>query len=508
MKKHILFYLVFLCLAGALGTLQAQAVRYIRIAQNSSGASDILHLAEIRAIQKGTGTNLALNKAVTTDSQGASLAKANYVDGDTTTAGGSAVAGKAGYVEIDLGAAYDLARIEIVNRYAASENLAQRARNLQLTLKDADGEVSSNAINAYQGKNAAWTTYWYQFERSSVLSLSQGCPTASSSPLLLRNNCAGNALRFKGTTGQAISIPSTLPIGNRDFTVEMWVKVPVVGEGGLDASEPVGRLMSTSISGGFVNWAINENGQLSIRWGDLTAAGTTDLRDGKWHHILFSRDKAADTYQGFLDGNLELSAASAGSDVSFDADKLRIGVSSSADAIFHGLIDELRIWNVRKEDIPGHNPYQEVHPSSALELYYRFNEAADSLVYDYSLAGRHGVLSDSLSSAQDTRTSEAPAPLAFASVLWSTGGTDTSITANANGKYWVTANLGGGLVRTDTFDLTLPALLQEADCGSVMLKAVGGSTFTWANGRTLADTTVTANGTYTVSIGLEGCSAV
>ncbi|MFZ4561246.1 MAG: LamG-like jellyroll fold domain-containing protein, partial [Saprospiraceae bacterium] len=513
MKKYLRLYIAVAFLLGAVGILRSQGVRYIRIAQNSSGASDFLHLAEIRAIQSGIGNNVALGKAVTTDSEGTSLAKINYVDGNTSTSGGSAVAGKAGFVEIDLGATFVLSQVEIVNRFSSSSNVAIRARNLQLTLKNGNGEVVwSSAIDAYQGQNAALTTYWRQFESPPAFQITQACPTASSARLSFRNSAAGNALRFTGVPGQSVSVPSTLPIGDKDFTVEMWVKVPVVGQGGLTASEPVGRLMSTRTSGENTNWAINASGRLSMEWGLATITGTTDLRDGKWHHLLFSRDKTANTYKGFLDGNLELSAASAGSDVTFEADGLRIGTAvSTGGDVFHGLIDELRVWKVRKEDIPNHNPNREVQPTSQLELYYRFNENnslnTTSIVYDYSLNGRHGVLSDSLL-AIDSRVSDTPAPISWASALWSTGSTDTSIVASQSGKYWATVSSGSGMVAVDTFTLQLPAIKQEISCGSAVLLAVGGETYAWAGGSTQPDTTVTANGTYTVSITSASCGTV
>jgi hypothetical protein len=507
MKKYILFAITGLL--TALGSLQAQSVRYIRIAQNSSGPSDSLHLAEVRAIASGTGVNVALNKTVTVDAERVVFPKANYVDGDPETMGGSAAAGRTAFVEIDLGAGFDLDRVEIVNRYSASANVAMRARNLQLTLRDANGDLlSSIAVDAYQEKDEALTTIWHFFEQAPDMRILRDCPTASNARLFLSKN-AGSALEFTGEAGQSVSVPSALPIGNQDFTLEMWVKIPLVGQGGLTASEKVGTLVSTTTDGGNVIWSINENGQLSMDWAGTTATGTTDLRDGQWHHLLFTRDKAANTFEGYLDGATELSAATAGADVNFTADALRIGIeSASGTEVFHGQIDELRVWNVRKADIPGHDPYREARPVSALELYYRFNEQVNATVFDYGLNARHGQLSSALVSGTP-RISEALAPILFSSQLWSTGGIDTSIVAGASGKFWAVTRNGSGIISTDTFDLELPAIIQEdISCTEVSLSAVGGETFSWTGGATTSEITVTMAGTYSVTITSEGCSPV
>jgi hypothetical protein len=130
-------------------------VRYVRIQQNKN---DFLHLAEVRAIQAFTGTNVALNKTVTTQSTYSGYPNSNFVDGNSNTFGHSAVAGTNQFFEIDLGGTYLLDKIQIVNRSSCCQD---RANNLLLIFKDASGNtLYSQQINAQGQAASAYTTDW------------------------------------------------------------------------------------------------------------------------------------------------------------------------------------------------------------------------------------------------------------------------------------------------------------------------------------------------------------
>ena len=128
----------------------------------------------------------------------------------------------------------------------------------------------------------------------------------------------------------------------------MWVKVPKVGEGGLTTGERVGVLLGNYSSSPNANWEINQ-GEVRIYWnsGEIDARGTTDLKDDKWHHLAFVRDTSQNKFFAYIDGNLELTENSAGSDIVFTT-ALRIGGdlrNSTGGPSFHGQIDEFRIWS-------------------------------------------------------------------------------------------------------------------------------------------------------------------
>ena len=144
---------------GATQTLSTGSgrIRYIRIQQNANTYTDYMTLAEIRAIQAGTGTNVAAGKSGTgTTLSGYPIT--NMTDGNNGTYWISAAFGNTQYVELDLGAAYSLDRVELVT----AQGFQSRAQNLQLILKDSSSAVySSQQIDAYQNQNSvAYTTLW------------------------------------------------------------------------------------------------------------------------------------------------------------------------------------------------------------------------------------------------------------------------------------------------------------------------------------------------------------
>ena len=53
---------------------------------------------------------------------------------------------------------------------------------------------------------------------------------------------ANSALHFNGIN-EYIQLSEVLPIGSSSNTVEMWVKVPEVGSGNLEANERVGIML-------------------------------------------------------------------------------------------------------------------------------------------------------------------------------------------------------------------------------------------------------------------------
>ncbi|MFK7801056.1 MAG: Calx-beta domain-containing protein [Anaerolineae bacterium] len=177
----------------------------------------------------------------------------------------------------------------------------------------------------------------------------------------------GQSLFF---SGDFVTMDKNLDIGETSHTVEMWVKVPVVGTLGLEENERPGIILgnltsSQDLSGfdGRSSWDIISNGRPRVFWGfdnhqgavaDFFLVGQTDLRDGNWHHLAYVRDKAADTYAIYVDGEKEAEHDGAGKDMDWVTDdvlgtaRLRIGSDyrvSERDASFHGEIDEIRIWS-------------------------------------------------------------------------------------------------------------------------------------------------------------------
>jgi hypothetical protein len=209
------------------------------------------------------------------------------------------------------------------------------------------------------------------------------------------SEAGGHALEFDGIDDY-ILLSEVIDIGSTSSTVSMWVKVPVVGEGNLIADERVGILLGNQWRDPYSNWEIHDDGQIRILWnkGEKTLFGSSDLRDGKWHHIAFVRDVENDSLKGYVDGVAEIVENDAGTDLTFGNefyvgwDHRQKDVNPANDYRFHGLIDELQIWDIARTQAQIIADYKTgiTNPfnNSNLKLYLRMNNGIGTTVFDHS----------------------------------------------------------------------------------------------------------------------------
>jgi hypothetical protein len=215
-----------------------------------------------------------------------------------------------------------------------------------------------------------------------------------------------NALDFEGTDDY-VALSSVPSIGSSQ-TVEMWVKVPTVGSGGLTSGERVGILFGNVINGNNISFGyeINAGGRCRIYWnkGEIDVFGNTDLRDNLWHHIAFVRDVTANEFYIYIDGVLDKTHNSSGTNVTF-TDIPRIGgdLRPSNVPYFHGSIDDFRIWNTARTsaEINNNKNCKLVGNESDLILYYDFDQgvaggsnSATTTLTDLTSNGNNGTLNN------------------------------------------------------------------------------------------------------------------
>lgn len=151
------------------------------------------------------------------------------------------------------------------------------------------------------------------------------------------------------TENDFIELSQPLAIGSSSNTVEAWFRVDLEL---LEPGERAGSILGNFRAGSsaLANWEIHTDGQVRIYWngGEINEFGTTDFSDGDWHHVAFVRDTAADEFVAYVDGAVELTTASAGTDITFTASELhRIGSDnrSSTAVVFNGAIDEVAVYD-------------------------------------------------------------------------------------------------------------------------------------------------------------------
>ena len=159
----------------------------------------------------------------------------------------------------------------------------------------------------------------------------------------------GTALSFDGDD-DFVQLSSALSIGNTSSTITARVKIPEVGSDGLDQWEEVGVILGNYPDSLNARWSVDSYGRVRLQWNndEINLTGSTDLRDNTWHHLAFVRELITGQFYVYIDGENEVltSHASAGSNFTFNT-LHRIGADNSSNPNnFHGVIDELQIWNV------------------------------------------------------------------------------------------------------------------------------------------------------------------
>ncbi|VVB50792.1 Concanavalin A-like lectin/glucanases superfamily protein [uncultured archaeon] len=80
--------------------------------------------------------------------------------------------------------------------------------------------------------------------------------------------------------------------------------------------------------------------------GELSDAGKINIADGRWHHIVFVRDRAGREVRGYVDGVLDVRFSDSKGDVSDTSRRLVIGNSNPLqDGSFVGRIFGVKTYS-------------------------------------------------------------------------------------------------------------------------------------------------------------------
>ncbi|MBS3072835.1 LamG domain-containing protein [Candidatus Pacearchaeota archaeon] len=150
---------------------------------------------------------------------------------------------------------------------------------------------------------------------------------------------------FDGVNDELALYGSASNVNRNKFSFSAWVKVDVSKDGNrrtiVEFSKDGGKRRGLAIS------ANANNGKPVITYGDDIGkyVNTADLRDGQWHHLVFTYDEITPKF--YLDGVLQSLApeeigAPSGIQTSISVGKSLIDGNPN---YFKGAIDEVRIYN-------------------------------------------------------------------------------------------------------------------------------------------------------------------
>ncbi len=235
---------------------------------------------------------------------------------------------------------------------------------------------------------------------------------------------AGGSLRFFGNGSTAPGLDrvavsmepdgSPVNIGAGDFTLELWLKSATGNDSPAECIDVNEAWIDGNILLDRDTFGDGDHGDfgLSMMSGRLafgisrgsegtTVCGSTDLRDGHWHHVAITRDVNSGQVQLWLDGVLDAQGSGPVGDVSYrvgrptpwpwdsflilGAEKHDVGEHDVGQDYpsWSGWLDELRL-SVGQRYATSFTPDQQLLPDADTVALYRFDEGEGSIVFDES----------------------------------------------------------------------------------------------------------------------------
>jgi arylsulfatase A-like enzyme len=153
----------------------------------------------------------------------------------------------------------------------------------------------------------------------------------------------GSALVFSGSEHVSVTGGYVAPSGISPRTTAAWIRTTDTGSIIAWGPNNTSRKWHMRIESATAN-----TGALRTEIGGGYARGTTDLRDGQWHHVCtvlptLAQPNATDLLL-YVDGKLEPLSATTASPINTDTAAPTIGVDSQ-NRHFVGTVDEVRIFN-------------------------------------------------------------------------------------------------------------------------------------------------------------------
>jgi hypothetical protein len=249
---------------------------------------------------------------------------------------------------------------------------------------------------------------------------------AAAEPHSLRyfGNGTGDIDRVKirvDVPGASDEPPRPADVGRTNFTIEFWIRTTAGNTAGAVTCGPnidwiygnivvdrdrygQGRKFGLSLAGGSVVFGVT-NGAGSSR----TICGSTDLRDGEWHHVAVQRRRSDGRLWLWVDGRLEARRDGPGGDLSYPDDGvpgdqcggpctwsdpfLVIGAekhdAGSAYPSYHGWLDELRLSTTLRY-LGSFSPRARFRVDPDTAALYHFDEGQGTTIHD-AANGADGV---------------------------------------------------------------------------------------------------------------------
>ena len=340
------------------------------------------------------------------------------------------------------------------------------------------------SANAYSQIPTSGLVAWYPFCGNAIdkSGNSRDLVLSGPTPTTDRFGNAGNAYLFNGSTPLLTNIISRtppLPTDTTDFTYAAWFNLDTTGTYLIAGNGDI------NIDG---YGLITQGHDVAIYFGGVGIYLPTYVTFHQWHQAILRR--TGTTFSLFLDtviiGSFNGSFLLTSPSQSFAVGQDYTNGSKS----FPGKIDDIAVYN---------------RPLTDPEISHLFHYNPDVF----------STLGNDTSVCLGFSLPLFPSPqYPGLNYLWSTGSTDTSVTATSLGTYWFEISKPYGCTTSDTMHITLGTVAVSigndtsvciGDTFMIVSAAPAGSSYLWSTGDTTSTISVAAPGTYWLNISNSGC---
>lgn len=210
------------------------------------------------------------------------------------------------------------------------------------------------------------------------------------------------ALNFDGTLDHVVvSDNNAIDFGSStDFTIEAWIKLSTSNPdyAGIVVKATTGAFWTgyqLLLHGNYLAGELMDGtNQTGVGQG---LKGSTNLNDGKWHHVAMVATRSSTNVKLYVDGvqEVSISATCLGNNLS-NSTNLYIGVERSPALYFNGEMDEVRVWNTARTvaELKNNMRKEISNSSTGLVAYYKFNSASGSTLTDGTSNSLNGTLTN------------------------------------------------------------------------------------------------------------------
>lgn len=209
-------------------------------------------------------------------------------------------------------------------------------------------------------------------------------------PAQLIGGQAGSSLLFNGVD-QFVRVPDSTSLRPVNLTLESWVNFA-----GFSASDVfIAKGLGGADDNAYAIWY--SSGQLhGYISGSTTLNYTWAPEVGRWYHVAYVFDDAANTHLLYVDG-VQVASGSVNNSITYDTRPVHLGADSTGDTANHffaGKLDDVRIWSVARAagDIAAARFLRLNGNEAGLAAYWRLDEGTGQTTADATVNANNGQL--------------------------------------------------------------------------------------------------------------------